>query len=180
LLTLRGHYVEATTITRHLIEVSAQIRYFAAHRCELLPHLGATTRRNRVSFRTIFDAVMPGYYDSSYRTTSNIAHGGLAMGAFLGYYPEPDDPRRIDGGLRLIAEFDADAGSYVFNHSFVLALAYLNRVGSYFPEYAATVDEETEEMRRSLLTRLREWKEGHRSRFPLSHAWHQLVDSLID
>jgi len=71
----RGFYVEAAVLLRHVLEIFVQVRYFHSHRSALRLHLKG---EKRVVFKTMFEALAPGYYDRYYgKMLSGVAHGGL-------------------------------------------------------------------------------------------------------
>lgn len=94
-LWLRGSYLEAVILLRHLVEVLVQLRFYNDHREAYLSHLRYDMRRRgaplppngprpqRPVLRTMFEAVAPGFYDDHYGPHfSNTAHGGLMSTVF--------------------------------------------------------------------------------------------------
>ncbi len=71
----RGYFYEASSLIRTLIETFVQVRYFHEYPALLVGHLEGA-KKGRVHFKTIFDAILPGYYDKTYgEVLSRFAHG---------------------------------------------------------------------------------------------------------
>src|SRR6266568_4910371 len=178
LLGSAGHYPEAIILTRHLSEMFVQLRYFNRHREQLVKHLTGKSRRDQVSFYSMFEDLAPGYYEKHYRVLCGVAHGGVALSAVSGMqYPKTEDGKWL---TPIGCEFHAGISSFVVNHLTILLLGFLNCFPDWFPSYAAKSDEEMEADRQSALKALDEWRHGLRAQHPNTGPWLQLSAALIN
>ena len=168
-LALSGYYLEAEIIGRHLVEVLAKMRYFHAHPEKLDAfNLLTTGKPAPVSFKTMFDEVMPGYYEEYKFTLSYPAHGGSGASAYR-IQRDLSGNRTLDTGVAY-KEFWATA---FINWQNVLLLGYLRTYKRLFPELisdlSASEQQELNEVEAALEAAIKshvEFKGGENS-------WHQ-------
>ena len=86
-----GHYIECVTLIKHLVEAFVQLRYFDANRPALRQHIMARRRKDRVTFRMMFDRFSTGFFDSQYAALyANVSHSGLAFSVMTARLPARD------------------------------------------------------------------------------------------
>lgn len=86
-----GFYLESIILIRHIVEGFACLRYFSTHKDKVKKHYTARRSRDRVTFKTMFDEVSPGFYDKIYPIFSQFAHGGiLTIGTRVNYRTASD------------------------------------------------------------------------------------------
>lgn len=170
-----AYYLEAAVLLRHILEAFIQTRYFVEHSDRIKAHLLGT---KRVTFRTMFDAFSPGYYEKHYgRLLSGMAHSGLATSVFL--EAEPDGQGGGTVHPRYGCEFREDSAAYLLNGLLPLLLGFLNYFPVCFPSYSTKADEATETMRRSAVGYLANWKTGHAAQYAKAAEWHGMMDQMI-
>ena len=136
LLWERGHYIECVSVNRHLAESLVQLRYFVNRKAELGAHLLATSSRNRVPFKTMFEAVSPGLYDAQYSHASSVAHSGMGMSVFSKWLP-PDETMEYAQSLpKLRCEHDLLAAGWTANILAILCSGFLRQYPTWFDGYA--------------------------------------------
>jgi hypothetical protein len=167
------------TLLRHVVEVFAQLRYFATHRDVLKQHLSATKAKDRVPFKVMFEALSPGYYVTYYSIASGVAHAGLHLSIASGM-------TRDETEMKLHppygCTFDEKKASLSINQAFLLMLGFLTQVTSWFPDYLSSVlkaDPSVEVSRMNAIVELREWLGGHRLAHPQSAEWIEKSTALL-
>jgi len=165
-----GYYAEASVLVRLLLETFVQLRYFTTRREQLIAHLNKKGQKGQVQFKTMFDEFAPNYYDDHYRVLASIAHGGYGFSVLSGLSETPEGTHLTPAGC----EFDENRCSYVVNQILMLISGYLTNVPAWFTKYQQLAPAEAETERLQTLGTLKEWRRGHRARFPQSHGW---VDS---
>jgi len=147
-LWLKGYYLEASIINRHIIEGFAKLRYFHNHREKVDGHLKGT---NRVSFKRMFDVCAPNYYRRYYgKIHSDIAHGGVKAFGFRAEYTSPTVGRIVQG-----CEFNSRWAGMVLSQPLQFGYGYLNYLDVFFPSVLSKFDSATQQERESLLSRLK-------------------------
>src|SRR5258708_11554890 len=129
MLALAGYYLEAQIIGRHLIEVLVKMRYCHKHRDKLESLSSVTHKVAPVQFKTMFEEVMPGFYDEYKNSLSYPAHGGIGASAYR-VQRDPRGNRTLDTGV-VYKEFWATA---FVNQENVFLLGYLRTYRKLFPE----------------------------------------------
>ena len=89
-LWLRGSYLEAVILLRHLVEILVQLRFYRENRETFLSHIRWDMQRRGVAppptgphpqrpkLKTMFDKVAPGFYEPHYgQQLSSTAHAGM-------------------------------------------------------------------------------------------------------
>lgn len=83
LLMTLGYYFEAHLLNRSLVEVLAKMMYFHRHPDKLKNFESlAEKKKASITFKTMFDEVLPGYYDDYSWMFSYVAHGGIGARIF--------------------------------------------------------------------------------------------------
>jgi len=130
MLSNRGYYLESQILDRSLIEILAKVRYFHKHPDKLPGFQSlANKKKNRTTWKEIFNEVLPGYYDEYSWSLSYVAHGGVGANV---YRMEKDTAgnRFVSTGLSY-KEFWASASA---NQKNVFMLGYLRTYRKIFPE----------------------------------------------
>lgn len=125
LLMENGYYLEANTICRSLIETYVKMRYFAVHQDALKtferPSVNSK-KRPSITFKTMFDEVLPGYYDAHYRwMLSHMAHGGA--GSMLFKADISGGPKNIKADQGVV--FSEKWASFIMNNLTCFIFGYL-------------------------------------------------------
>ena len=170
LVTTAGYYPEGATLVRHLLETFVRLRYFAKHPEKLFEHLDPG-QKARITFRTMFDELSPGYYVKPYRTLSTIAHGGIGLSAFSGMEYQRDDTGKATAQPHAGVTYDPKRSSFVTNQMMELISGYLRCFPSWFPTHSQRVDTETERRRTGDLSTLAEWRKGLEQTHPKTSEW---------
>ena len=154
LLWLRGHYLEAFVLVRHLLESFVQVRYFQRRPEQLRSHWMATTQRDRVSFKVMFEDASPGYYERQYgRLLSGVSHAGFAMSVFSSWVPpEGDSPAKMLP--RLGCQFQEQGAAAVMNLTVALLAGFLAWFPLCLSPSAEVVDPDVDNARLRLLEAL--------------------------
>jgi hypothetical protein len=175
-----GEYLEATLLVRHLLETFVQVRYFLFNKEKLIKHQKSTHARDRIKFKTMFDALSPGLYKETYGLFSIFAHGGLGAGLFsfdmVAAGNEVDRPRMQ---ARSGCQFSEKHSSLIINQVLALIYGFANYFPKCFPSYRQSVDEKTESNRLEMLGSVDNWMKGHATDHPQTREWHKLMDKLV-
>ena len=149
-----GYYLEALAISRHILEGWVQVRYFDSHKGQVRAHAMATTRRDRVSFKDMFEFAAVGSYDVLYSIPSMMAHGGIAANMFREEHTGPTDVGRVIHGC----EYDDTYSKYVLSVTLGIAYAFIRAAPTFFPSLPAVADAETLAARETFVGEYaREW-----------------------
>ena len=132
-----GYYYEAHILCRNLIEVFVKMRYFEKHKDELQtfdqPHKG---KRPSILLKTMFDEVLPGYYDTQYRSIlAHIAHGGVGALLFKVDVKSPTETFADTGVV-----FHEKYASLVMNNISNFIFGYIRFYKYLYPEVIKTLD----------------------------------------
>jgi hypothetical protein len=171
ILAYRGYNPEGYMVLRQVLEAFVQLRYFSVHRSLLRPHLEAKTPKDRVTFKTMFEELSPGYYSRYYSLASGVAHAGVHLSVMSGMTMDAV-AKKLNPPLG--CEFNEKKASVVVNQSLVLMLGFLVQVPSWSPTYLENVaakDPSVEARRLAAIDKLEEWRTGHRATVPSSHEW---------
>ncbi len=135
-LWLKGYYLEAVLIYRHILEGIVSLRYFYSHKDKLKAHLGIITPRKRVRFHTMFEEIVPGFYERYYgRIFSDIAHGGPSTIAFRAKYSSP-----TNGDIIMGCEFNLNHSRFVSRSTMLVSYGYLNYISVFFPSIMSKIN----------------------------------------
>lgn len=146
-LWLKGYYLEASIINRHIIEGFAKLRYFYNHREQIEGHLGDT---RRISFKKMFDTCAPGYYKRYYGDIhSDIAHGGIIAFMFRAEYKSPTEGEIFQGCV-----FKPELAKLAMSQPLHFGYGYLSYLDVFFPsvlqKFDSTIQQEREDLRSRL------------------------------
>jgi hypothetical protein len=131
LLSNRGYYLESQILDRTLIEVLVKLRYFHKHPDKLTEFQSiAARKKNKITWKEMFDQVLPGYYVDEYCwSLSYVAHGGVGANVYR-TERDPAGNGFADLGVSY-KEFWASAST---NQKAVFMLGYLRTYKKIFPE----------------------------------------------
>jgi hypothetical protein len=165
-------YLEASILLRQLTEVLVQLRYFEIHKDQLMTHLTATRARDRVAFRTMFEAIAPGYYADYYSLASGFAHGGIASTMLRLRYMTP-----TSGTATFGCQFSEDNCTLVANTWAAVLHGFL---ASVFPSFPNTdVDENGRAAIAAAHRGLDEYLHAHWFEHAKAHTWLQVLGKLV-
>lgn len=141
ILTIRGYYLESSTLIRTLFEVFAKLRYFKKYP-ELC--LDYSLKKVKVQFKKMFEEFSPGLYDILYKQLlSEFAHGGVGANIFHNkLITQPMSIQPIQG-----CYYDEGYSNLTINAMTQLFYGYLNIIPNIFDEYNEKVKEEVEKRR---------------------------------
>lgn len=144
ILWIKGYYLEATVVFRHILEVFAALRYFCNHKNEIKRHLGVNTPKKRVLFKTMFEENAPGFYKYYGQPYSDIAHGGASASLFRVKYSSPAN------GIVIAGEFNPSKSAMVSVSTIMVSCGYLNYISVFFPsiksKLSSTIDKRIQDM----------------------------------
>jgi hypothetical protein len=164
-----GLYYEATILLRNLTEAIVQLRYFESRMSEVLLMLDERTVK-KFKFKTMFEAVAPGYYDRWYGLMSSIAHARMGAAVFR------TDETRIAMG----SGYNEFLASAVVNQFDPLLLGLLRLFPRHFPGYANAVEPALEARRVAEMAWLESAFDAQVIQFPRSIEWANLVRPIIE
>ncbi len=148
-LWMRGNYLEAMILSRHLLEGLVALRYFHSRREIVKTHYMAKSTKGRVSFWRMFEECAPGLYDYLYRAISKMAHGGVEAHSF-----QTDRTSSTPGELLMGRMFDVDRSGYVYVIAGILSYGYLNYASVFFPSIDSNLDAIATTRKTEMLARL--------------------------
>ncbi|MCL4400218.1 hypothetical protein M1506_02990 [Patescibacteria group bacterium] len=176
----RGYYLEATILSRNLIEVLVRMHYFNHHPDILKTEtesLGRPETREKrgTSFKTMFDEIFPGYYHQYKWMFSHFAHGGTGS---LIFKADTKSRPKVEVDMGLI--FNEDRASGLLNNLSVFVLGYLRFYKKLYPEVTNSLDEgiakELERIDKKLLDNF----EGHIKLKGGENEWHKVSRQIFD
>ncbi len=165
-------YLEAAILLRHLTELVAQLRYFENHKDQVQRHMTATSARDRVNFKTMFDESAPGYYERYYSLASGFAHGGLAASLLRVRHHSPTSANVTFG-----CQFDEDRCTLVANSWVAILHGLLSSFDPSFPN--ANLGEEGAVAASQALANLDGYLRAHWSEHQKSHGWLRTIGKLV-
>ena len=134
-LWLKGYYLEAMIVYRHILEGMVSLRYFYNHKDKIKAHLGITAPRKRVTFHTMFEEIATGFYKLYYgKIFSDIAHGGPSASLFRAEYFSP-----INGNIIMSCEFNLEHSRLVARPTMLVSYGYLNYISVFFPSIMSKI-----------------------------------------
>ena len=132
-LWLKGYYLESSILLRHVLESLAQLRYFSNHIDEIRGHL---VNGKRVTFRTIFNSIIPGFYKNYYgRLLSGFAHGSTITSLF--------HEDRSSATLSIIihgTKFNEKHSHFIIKQTLAYGYGLLNYIDIFFPSIISKID----------------------------------------
>jgi len=129
----RGHYLEATLLVRHLLEVFVQMRYFHKHPANMTQHWTAQTPKDLTPFRLMFEDLVPDSYRTFYSLLSKLVHGGGTV-VFRRETVEIDPATGLPSYRTLVgSKFDETSAGYIYVYLLSLILGILNHYPLFFP-----------------------------------------------
>jgi hypothetical protein len=130
LLMSTGYYFEAHLLNRSLVEVLAKMMYFHTHpdKWKNFESLAAKKKAS-ITFKAMFDEVLPGYYDEYSWMFSYVAHGGVGARIFKIKH-DSAGKRTPDTGVT----YDETLAGLVLNHINMFLLGFLRIFASILPE----------------------------------------------
>jgi len=169
----RGYYLESGILLRSLLEILVQLRYFHTRADQLESHLHP--ERSSVRFATMFDAVAPEYYRKYYGLLlSSFAHG---KGGQMYFRYDRSDP--TNHRIRMGNEYVRDHMSWVLNQLLALVFGFLNLFPGFFPANTLGSNAAIESDRQDALRWLENAMRAHRTGFPQSEPWYEILDRII-
>jgi len=125
-----GFYVESYSLNRSLIETLVQVIYLAKHpeEIEKLPSI-VEGKPRKLKFRTMFEEIAPGYYDTQYSLASEWAHPGWGSNAFKVTRDDAGDGT-VDQGV----VYKQDRFTHTFNELVMISLGFLRELTTLFPK----------------------------------------------
>jgi hypothetical protein len=175
LLSNRGYYLESQILDRALIELLVKLRYFHKHPNEMKDFQSiATKKKNTISWKKMFEEVMPGYYADEYSwSLSYVAHGGVGANAYR-MKRDHEDNRFADLGVSY-KEFWAGAS---INQKTAFMLGYLRTYRKIFPELVDFLNPELRTELSAVEDFLEKSLKEHIARKGGPNEWHQSVHAI--
>jgi hypothetical protein len=154
-LWVKGYYLEAIILIRHLLEGLVQVRYFYNHRDKISDHsLGI----KRVSFKVIFEEIVPGFYDAYYgKLLSSFAHGNFINALFREERESAEKATIIHG-----SKFNDKHSLSIIKQSLAYGYGFLNFMDIIFPSFKNKIEKD-------LSTKLKELLKELHSKFILDY-----------
>jgi len=148
-LVERGYYHEANILSRNLIEVLVKMRYFEKYPDQLTEenrnNSKPETRGKRyIKFKTMFDKILPGYYERYKWMLSNPAHGGTGAILFKFDIKSATDIEADKGVV-----YNENQATCILNSLNVYLLGYI-RFYKYL--YPGVIDNFSEDLKSQLAT----------------------------
>ncbi len=175
----RGYYLEAAIIFRVILERFIQIRHVYKHKnlvtvvWSSIKH--KTIKPNRVTFKTMFNDITPGYYDKWYGgMLSGFAHSKVAANYFRIRRSSPTDAK-----VNMIPSFD-ERGTLVINHMIPLLFGYLRFFPIFFPSGFKSISCDLLKEYDSSISYLQVFMTGFKKRFPKSLSWYEHIDKIVN
>ena len=172
ILCEKGYYLESIILFRHLLEIFIQMRYFNKYPNKLEGHM--IIKKDRISFKTIFDEFSIGYYDKYYATQfSEFAHGKKGKSLFR--FEQIDSNKRI---AIMGNYFNKVLASYIMSNVITLLYGYINFFEVFFPNNISRNHRPIMDELIEIKTRLQNFKDEHKKINPKSLEWHKHWDQL--
>jgi hypothetical protein len=167
-----GYYYESTFLIRNMFEVLVQLRYFSKHHNKFNQHVLG----KRLRFRTMFDEIAPGFYETIYGIQlSEFAHGGFGSLIFRSNYSSPKD-----GTIFMGCKYDSNYCSYSFNLFFAAVSGILCFMPEFFPQYLSLAPKDVLNNRMIALKWLRIARRAHMKVNPKSEEYYKIIMPLIE
>lgn len=172
----KGYYLESASLLRNFFENLVKLTYFQSHPNELRRHLVAETSKNRVLFKTMFDAIFPGLYEHVYiKQLSEFTHGGLGSGLFRSRQIPPNKTAWIHGNL-----FSEFYSSYLVNLVTPVILIYVLKIPFFFPNFNSIVSNRLKDNLKDSKEWLLKAYNAQKTEFPKYMEYAKLMDKVIN
>jgi uncharacterized protein DUF5677 len=175
LLSSRGYYLESQILDRSLIEILVKLRYFHKHPDKLVGFQSiAAKRKNGITWKEMFDEVLPGYYVDEYGwSMSYVAHGGVGANV---YRTERDAAGNGFGDAGVCyKEFWAGAS---INQKTVFMLGFLRTYRNIFPEAIGLLSSELRSELSAVEDFLERCVKEHIASKGGSNDWHKAAEPI--
>lgn len=175
LLWTRSYYLEASQFLRNILETLVKMKYLKNHTDQIEAiWLNKKFGKSKIAIKTMFDEVIPGYYEINYGVLlSGFVHGS---GASLLFKLEMISPGNaaVDQGVI----YKENYATYVLNQLIAFVLAYLIFFPTVFPDgFSSLTDLVRKEWKSS-----RDWClkciDNHKKEHPKSINWYKKLEPL--
>lgn len=171
-----GYYLESFIIIRHIVEGFAKLRFFTDHRDQIISHFTATSHRDRVSFKTMYDTIAPGYYQLHYgKILSGYSHGDLSAYFTRTEYTSPTTGRVIAG-----CEFNDTYSGLVINLILTFCYGHLNYLESFFPSILSKLPPEISEHFHNTRDEMRIMMNSKRKKPEQQTEWENVIRPFVE
>ena len=134
-LWLKGHYLEAIVVIRHILEGLVALRYFHKYPDKSKKHFTATRSKERVSFFDMFKEFSPDFYKRWYGDLfSQLAHGSIITMMFREKYSSTGQREVLMG-----CEFNSEKSDFVTVATILISFGYLNYTSIFFPSITSKI-----------------------------------------
>lgn len=172
ILTIRGYYLESSTLIRTLFEVFAKLRYFKKYPDLCLDY---STKKVKIQFKTMFEEFSPGLYDILYKQLlSEFAHGGFGANIFHSKLIKPNFQQPILG-----CYYSEQFSNLTINTMTQLFYCFLNIIPYIFDEYREKVKEDVERRRIENINWLEDRFNDQMVNHPKVKEFYELLFPLI-
>ncbi|MGA2903082.1 MAG: hypothetical protein ABSD98_04575 [Candidatus Korobacteraceae bacterium] len=173
ILSNRGYYFEAQILHRHLIEILVKLRYFFLHPEKLKTFDSlATKKKARITWKAMFDEVLPGYYDEYSWSMSYVAHGGVGANA----YRVTRDASGFGTADAGVAYKEFWAGAFA-NQTTVFLLGFLRTYQRILADSASSFSPELQKEISDVEALLESAIQSHIQHFGRNN-WHDIVEPI--
>jgi hypothetical protein len=168
-----GFYTQSIVVNRGLMETLVTLIYLTAAPTEIhrIPR-AATKSRNPISFRERFEKIIPGYYETHYKLSSEFVHPGFAS-HILKMTQQPDGTAAPERGV----VFNERSMSMCMNELSILLAGFLRAFTENFRDQLKFREAQHEETVRQARRVLAELIDSH-IRFVGENDWHRLTRPL--
>ncbi len=175
-LWLKGYYIEACVIFRHVLECFVQLRYFSKHREKVKAHMLATKLKGRISFKTMFEEIAQDSYEFMYsKVLSHIAHGGIGASTFRGEYTSP-----TEGVINMGCKFNQIFSDYVINQTLSIGYGYLNYADEFFPSLLSNITSDIASKRSLYLKEYKAFIDLPRQSPQQQEAYERIIKPFVE
>jgi hypothetical protein len=169
ILIEKGFYAEAIALIRTLFEALVQLRYFHKHK-----ELGKNYMLGKkILIKTMFEEIIPGFYDKVYKTLSVFPHAKFQSTIFRIEYTQSESQTKMGN------EFNEVGFGYAVTKIWVILLGILNYIPLLFPQYSDLATEQVEVGRKEVVTRLEFLIKTEIELSPKTKGFFDLVTPLI-
>lgn len=175
LLWTRGYYLEASQLLRNILEVLVKMKYLKNHTNQIESvWLNKKFGKSRITIKTMFDEVIPGYYEIEYaHLLSGFVHGSSASLLFKLELIAPGNAR-VDQGV----VYKENYSTYVLNQLIAYVLGYLKFFPIAFPDGFLTLSNTVKKKWQLSVDWCLECINSHKKEHPKSINWYNKLDPL--
>ena len=167
-----AYYLETVLLLRNMYEVLVQLRYFHRHFDQLRAH---SLRKRRITFRAMFEEVVPGFYENIYsRQLCEYVHGGAGSIIFRTTYQTSDQGTVIMG-----CQFSEALSTFSLNQMLVILSGWLSYIPIFFPAFPTLAPAELQTRTVSAIQWLNESADQHRRINPKAKKFYDLVAPFV-